>query len=102
MELSIRDILQINATVIAGVFILLSLMFSGNSSFEGLKELGLFIYFVGGFFSMSCFLALFAELATDEIKKKSYHRTSKKIMTAGFVVLFLGFAIIGLYFVISR
>jgi len=102
VELSIRDILQINATIIAGVFILLSLMFSGNTSFEIIRELALFIYLVGGFFSLSCFSALRAESATDETKKKSYYETSKKIMTAGFVVLFLGFIIIGLYFVITR
>jgi len=84
------------------VFILLALMFSVNSSFEVIRELGLFIYLVGGFFSISCFFALLAELTTDEIKKKRHCVNSKRVMIVGFAVLMTGFIITGLYFMNPR
>ena len=98
MELSNRDILQINATVIAGVFILLSIMFAGNSSFEFIRELAIFIYFVGGFFALSGFVASLAEISTNEGRKNSSLKTAKILMIAGFATLFIGFVSTGVYF----
>jgi uncharacterized membrane protein HdeD (DUF308 family) len=91
VELSIKDILKINSTIIAGVFILLSLIFSGDRPFELSANLALFIYLIGSTFSLSSIIAIFVEIFANERLKKALYTISKILMIIGFVILFIGF-----------
>ena len=102
-----KEILQINATIIAGLLILLTIIFISGKSLGDISENKVlqipfgpedWLYYVGSLFSTSCIFAVFALVYEDNDDIPKYKGKYKKLMVfsiasmlAGFVLAAFGF-----------